>query len=212
MEERRKYPMSYWFQKGTGLQRFRLENGEMVLPLLPLNLSEKVNRAAASTSPLKFDEYDFLSFLNEGRLEPTQWLVKQCFVCGGSGAVGGEGEEELCPVCQGHGRTMTAFALEVVELWNFIKHSKPLVTEAELEKRNRINTLRQKIEQEKNNATHSIRLTLGGEVKIAQWEAEAIAQKRVAERQQKALKAVEKKLAAEIEELARLEAEEGGES
>jgi hypothetical protein len=99
-----------------------------------------------------------------------------------------------------------------VELWNFIKHSKPLVTEAELEKRNRINTLRQKIEAEKSRATSDIRLTLGGEVKIAQWEAEAIAQKRVAERQQKALKAVEKKLAAEIEELARLEAEEGGES
>ena len=212
MEEKRRFPMAYWFQRGTGLQRFRLENGEMVLPLLPLNLTEKINRAAASTSPLKFDEYDFLSFLTEGRLEPTQWLVKECFICNGTGAVGGEGEEELCPVCQGHGRTLTAFALEFVELWNFIKHSKPLVTEAELEKRNRINTLRQKIEAEKSRATSDIRLTLGGEVKIAQWEAEAIAQKRVAERQQKALKAVEKKLAAEIEELARLEAEEGGES
>ena len=179
----------------------------MVSILPHLNLDERLRRAGIESSPLVFNQRSFSRFLEEGRLAPEQMLMPECPLCAGTGITGPEGEQEVCSFCGGHGVGLTPFAIEVLKLFDFVDNGKPLISEAELEKENRIFQLKEKIRREKAKISGQVGMHLAGEMQKSEWAA----REKVAKEQLKAMRKVEEELSDEIAELATLQAEQEGE-
>lgn len=202
-EERKHFNLNYWLNSGIGREKLQLENGEMITPYLHLNLVRKINDVSNIAKPALYTREEFLALLAEGRLELCQKLLLECEACRGTGAQGQEGFEEVCNICAGHGKTVTPFALEVLELLSFVNSAEPKVDEETLEKQNRLYHLKEKVTRAKGRAAEAKGYSLAHEMQQAEWAA----RQKVMDEQKKAIKQAEAKLAAEIKEVEALEKE-----
>lgn len=203
MEEREHFGLNYWLAEE--LPRITLDSGATVQILPPPSFLRKINEMAKSR-PLNFTRQEFREILDESKPDACQVLVSECLLCRGAGTIGAEGHEEVCSVCAGYGKSITAFGVAVLELLSFVHTEKPPITQEQLDKKNRVYHLQEKVARARSRAAEAAGYGLAWEMQ----KAELAARQKIAKAQEKAMRQAEKELADELAELKRLEAEEGG--
>ena len=160
-----RYPLSKWL--ADSLPSYVLEDGTEV-KIAP---DPRKMRRGRSVPMMTLSEFrDFL----DSEISPSLRLWVDCRTCGGEGFHGMDGQEVVCETCQGLGRHLTPFGSHLFEMLVWAGNPRPLVTQEELDKKNKAYWIRFEAGREK------IRLIEEAAAKARQ--AQAAADAKVAEK------------------------------